>query len=307
MSGSAPATASRTWTVLDVIRWSGEYLAEKGVEKGRLDAEHLLAHVVRAKRLQLYLDFDRPLDVDELDRFRPLLRRRAAREPLQYVLGTAQFRDLELAVDRRVAIPRPETEHLINVLGQVAGRDCVFDAALDVGTGSGAIALTLAAEGLARAVVATDVSAAALDVARRNAAAAGLAEVEFRAGDLLEPVEGTTFDLVLSNPPYLTEAEWLRAEPEVRDWEPRVAMVADESGLAVIRRLIGGLDRVLRPGGWVGLEVGSAQTGRIAAMMEGRPGLQAVQVHDDLAGRRRYVFARRSRARPRGCKESTDV
>ena len=307
MSGSAPATASRTWTVLDVIRWSGEYLAEKGVEKGRLDAEHLLAHVLRAKRLQLYLDFDRPLDVDELDRFRPLLRRRAAREPLQYVLGTAQFRDLELAVDRRVAIPRPETEHLINVLGQVAGRDCVFDAALDVGTGSGAIALTLAAEGHARAVVATDVSAAALDVARRNAAAAGLAEVEFRAGDLLEPVEGTTFDLVLSNPPYLTEAEWLRAEPEVRDWEPRVAMVADESGLAVIRRLIGGLDRVLRPGGWVGLEVGSAQTGRIAAMMEGRPGLQAVQVHDDLAGRRRYVFARRSRARPRVCKESTDV
>ena len=299
MSGSAPATASRTWTVMDVIRWSGEYLTEKGVEKGRLNAEHLLAHVLGVKRLQLYLDFDRPLDVDELDRFRPLLRKRAAREPLQYVLGTAQFRELELAVDQRVAIPRPETEHLIDVLRQVAGGDRVFDAALDVGTGSGAIALTLAAEGLARAVVATDVSAHALDVARRNAAAAGLAEVEFRAGHLLEPVEGGTFDLVLSNPPYLTEAEWLRAEPEVRDWEPRVAMVADESGLAVIRRLIGGLDGVLRPGGWVGLEVGSTQAGRVASMMEGHPGLRAAQVHDDLAGRRRYVFARRPRARSR--------
>lgn len=306
MSGSAPATASRTWTVLDVIRWSGEYLSEKGVEKGRLNAEHILAHVLGVKRLQLYLDFDRPLGVDELDRFKPLLRRRAAREPLQYVLGTAQFRTLELAVDRRVAIPRPETEHLVDVLRQVAGRDREFDAALDVGTGSGAIALTLAAEGLARAVVATDVSEAALDVARRNAAAAGLAEVEFRAGDLLEPLDGGTFDLVLSNPPYLTEDEWQEAEPEVRDWEPRVAMVAGESGLAVIRRLIGGLDGVLRPCGWVGLEVGSTQAGRVAAMMEGRPGLRAVQVHDDLAGRRRYVFARWPRTRSQA-RESTDV
>lgn len=299
MSGSAPATESGTWKVMDVILRSGEYLAAKGVEKGRLNAEHLLAHVLRVKRLQLYLDFDRPLDMDELDRLRPLLRKRAAREPLQYLLGTAQFRELELAVDSRVAIPRPETEYLLDVLRQVAGRDRVFDAALDVGTGSGAIALSLAAEGFARAVVATDVSAAALDVARCNADAAGLAEVEFRAGDLLEPVEGGTFDLVLSNPPYLTEAEWLRTEPEVRDWEPRLAMVADESGLAVIRRLIGGLDGVLRPGGWVGLEVGSTQAGRVADLMEGRPGLRAVQVHDDPAGRRRYVFARRSRARSR--------
>ena len=299
MSGSAPATASPRWKVLDVVCRSGEYLTEKGVEKGRLDAAHLLAHSLGMERLDLYLNHDRPLDVDELDRFRPLLRKRAARQPLQYLLGTAQFRELELAVDHRVAIPRPETEYLIDVLRQVAGRGRVFDAALDVGTGSGAIALTLAAEGLARVVVATDVSAAALDVARRNAAAAGLAGVDFRAGDLLEPVEGGTFDLVLSNPPYLTEAEWLRTEPEVREWEPRVAMVADESGLAVIRRLIGGLDGVLRPGGWVGLEVGSTQAGRVAAMMERRPGIRAVQVHDDLAGRRRYVFARRSRARSR--------
>lgn len=299
MSGSAPAAASPRWKVLDVIHRSGEYLTKKGVEDGRLNAEHLLAHSLGMKRLDLYLNHDRPLDGIELDRFRPLLRKRAARQPLQYLLGTAQFRELELAVDHRVAIPRPETEHLINVLQEIAGRDRVFAAALDVGTGSGAIALTLAAEGIARTVVATDVSAAALDVARRNAAAAGLADVDFRAGDLLEPVEGGSFDLVLSNPPYLTEAEWLRTEPEVREWEPRVAMVADGSGLAVIRRLISGLDGVLRPGGWVGLEVGSTQAGRVADLMERRPGLRAVQVHDDLAGRRRYVFARRSRARSR--------
>lgn len=306
MSGSVPTAARQEWRMMDVILRSGEYLTGKGVEKGRLNAEHLLAHVLRVERLQLYLDFDRPLGADELDRFRPLLRKRAARQPLQYLLGTAQFRDLELAVDQRVAIPRPETEYLIDVLGQVAGHNRVFDAALDVGTGSGALALTLAAEGLARAVVATDVSAAALDVARRNAAAAGLAKVEFRSGDLLDPVEGETFDLVLSNPPYLTEAEWLRTEPEVRDWEPRVAMVAKESGLAVIRRLISGMDEVLRPGGWVGLEVGSTQAGRVADLMEGQPCLRGVQVHDDLAGRRRYVFARRPHARSRP-RESMDV
>jgi len=291
VSGSVPGTARRIWTVMEVIRLSADYLAAKGVADGRLNAELLLAHVLRTERLQLYLRFDRPLGEEELARFKRLLRRRAAREPLQYVLGTAQFRTLELKVDRRVAIPRPETEYMIDVLLRVAGRGR-FDAALDVGTGSGAIALALAAEGIARSVVATDVSTDALEAARQNATAAGVDGVEFRGGHLLEPVAGRTFDLVLSNPPYLTEADWLTTDPEIHDWEPRVAMVAAEAGLAVIRDLIGGLDGLLRAGGWIGLEVGCEQTTAVAAMMEACPGLEGVQVHDDLAGRRRYVFAR---------------
>ena len=293
MGAPPSAPAQRVWTLMEVIRWSGTYLSEKGVENGRLNAEHLLAHVLGMERLQLYLHFDRPLDQAELAEYKPLLRRRAAREPLQYVLGSAPFRNLHLSVDPRVAIPRPETEYMIDVLMRVAGAERVFESALDVGTGSGAIALALAAEGLARSVTATDISDVALAAARGNAAAVGVAGIDFRAGRLLEPVADRIFDLVLSNPPYLTEVEWRSAEPEVREWEPRGAMVAGDAGLEVIRGLVDGIPGALRPGGWVGLEVGCAQADTVAGLLEAGPGLDAVGVHDDLTGRRRYVFARR--------------
>lgn len=293
MAPKAAAPEQRLWTVMDVIQASGEYLVGKGVEHGRLDAEHLLAHVLGMGRLHLYLHFDRPLGVAERDRFKPLLRRRAAREPLQYILGSAPFRDLLLEVDRRVAIPRPETEYLIDVLRRVGGRDRVFESALDVGTGSGAIALSLAAEGLARSVTATDLSGEALAVARNNASAAGVESIDFREGHLLEPVSGRTFDLVLSNPPYLTESEWNGAQSEVREWEPRLAMVGGRDGLDVIRALVAGLDEILRPGGWVGLELGNSQSETVVHLLETVPGLASAGVHDDVTGRRRYVFARR--------------
>ncbi|MXW15943.1 MAG: peptide chain release factor N(5)-glutamine methyltransferase [Gemmatimonadetes bacterium] len=294
MAARATAREQRVWTVMDVIRASGEYLDGKGLEHGRLDAEHLLAHVLDAGRLHLYLHFDRPLSVDERGRLKPLLRRRGQREPLQYILGSAPFRELVLDVDRRVAIPRPETEYLIDVLQRAAGRDRVFESALDVGTGSGAIALALATEGLARAVTATDISTAALAVARNNAAASGVATIDFREGRLLEPVAGRTFDLVLSNPPYLTEEEWRSAQPEVRQWEPRTAMVSGEDGLEVIRGLVNGLGDILRPGGWVGLEVGNSQAETVVHMLEAVPGLDAAGVHDDLTGRPRYVLGRKT-------------
>lgn len=297
MTSSVSAPKQRIWTVMEVVRVSGDYLRERGVEQGRLDAEHLLAHVLGTGRLQLYLHFDRPLTRDELARFKPLLRRRGAREPLQYVLGSAPFRTLHLHVDRRVAIPRPETEYLIDVLLRLAGTDRVFDSALEVGTGSGAIALALAAERMARSVTATDISAGALATATRNAAEAGITGIDFRRGPLLEPVRDRSFDLVLSNPPYLSDAEWRSAAPEVREWEPRAAMAAGEDGLDVIRGLVSGLDPVLRPGGWVGLEVGSTQAATVAEMLETASVLESVGVHDDLAGRRRYVFARRSGGR----------
>ncbi len=278
---------------MEVARWSGDYLGGKGVEDGRLNAEFLLAHVLGIDRLRLYLDFDRPLSDAELAVYRPLLRRRAAREPLQYLLGSAPFRSLELGVDPRVAIPRPETEYLLDVLARVAGPDRVFESALDVGTGSGAIAIALAAEGLARSVTATELSADALEVARRNAGACGQSAIDFRRGSLLDPVDGLTFDLVLSNPPYLSEAEWRRTEPEVREWEPRGAMVAGQGGLAVVGALVAGAAPALQPDGWFGVEVGCGQGDAVAGLLDDAGRFRSIQVHEDLSGRPRYVLARR--------------
>lgn len=292
-------------TVLEAVRRSAEYLGRKDVENGRLDAEHILSHVLEMGRLQLYLHFDRPLSSTEMAACRPLLRRRAAREPLQYVLGTAPFRNLELTVGPGVAVPRPETEHLLDALLDATGRgrdstapfgSAPFGSALDIGTGAGALALVLADEKLADLVVATDVSSTALAAARRNAAQAGIESVEFRKGPLLEPVAGATFDLIVSNPPYLTTAEWRSAAPEVREWEPRVAMEAGHDGLDVIRPLIQSAVPALRPGGWIGLEVGRSQTGAVASIFR-EAGAGQVVVREDLAGLPRYVFAQ-SREEP---------
>ena len=187
------------WTVLRMIEWSGEYLEGKGIVRGRLDAEHLLADVLGLGRLELYLQFDRPLVAAELDQYRPLLKRRATREPLQYILGRAAFRELDLEVDGRVLIPRPETEILLDEVLEWAGAHAGAQArGLDVGTGSGAIALSLVLEGPFELVVATDSSEGALEVARCNAEAAGLGEkVEFRLGSYFEPVsEAEVFEML---------------------------------------------------------------------------------------------------------------
>lgn len=288
------------WTVLRLMKWSGEYLAGKGVERGRLDAEHLLAHSLGVKRLQLYLQFDRPLERHELDAFRPLLRRRGDREPLQYIMGHAAFRELELKVDRRVLIPRPETEILVDeVLAWAAARGTGELTALDLGTGSGAIALSLALEGPFRRVVATDISALALELARENAGAAGVADrMEFREGSLFQPTgPGETFDAVVSNPPYVADAEAPSLEPEVSAWEPAQALFGGADGMAVLRPLVAGAGAVLAPGGLLALEVGAAQAGMVVAAVEETGGYDEVRVRRDLAGRERVVLAQRAGGR----------
>lgn len=275
------------------------YLAGRGVEDARLEAEHLLAHLLGVPRLHLYLDLDRPLGPGGAERYQELLRRRGLHEPLQYILGSAPFRDLELRVDPRVAIPRPETEYLLDALRELVRRDghpdgdgAPFESALEIGTGSGAIAISLATEGIARSVTATDISPEALAVAAGNARRAGAREIEFLAGDSLAPVGQRRFDLVISNPPYLTRAEWRTAQPEVREWEPRVAMHGGGDGLDVVRPLAAGVERVLRPGGWFGLEVGSGQVEAVVALLRSSPALGAPVARSDLTGRGRYVFAR---------------
>ncbi|CAN5906890.1 peptide chain release factor N(5)-glutamine methyltransferase [soil metagenome] len=281
----------RSWTILELLRWTTEYLAGKSFHNPRLNAELLLAGVLGVKRLDLYLQFDRLLRPEELAEFKARLRRRARREPLQYIEGQAAFRELRLRVDRRVLIPRPETELLVGeVLDWAAGRGELE--ALDVGTGSGAIALSLATEGAFRRVVATDLSEEALEVARLNhREAAPAAPVEFRPGDGYAAVAGERFDVVVSNPPYVAEEERDSLDPEVREWEPPQALFAGPGGLRVIRELVAGAPEVLRGGGLLALEVGFGQMEAVAALIRATGRFHEPQVRRDLSGRDRIVLA----------------
>lgn len=299
MTASVPRerAAGEPWTVLGLVQWSASYLAERGVERGRLDAEHLLADALGTTRLQLYLQFDRPLSLEELAAFKPLLRRRAQREPLQYVVGRAAFRDLELAVDRRVLIPRPETEVLVDVVLEWARArtDAAALDALDVGTGSGCIALALLTEGPFRRVVATDASADALVVAAANAAAAGVAHRwEGRLGPLWAPLaDGGRFDLLVSNPPYVALGEAAGLEPEVRDWEPGGALFGGPEGLEVLTALVAGAADRIRSGGLLALEMGLGQAERVAEEVRATGAFGEPAIRRDLTGRPRILVAER--------------
>ena len=281
----------KVWTVLEMIRWTTEYLAGKGVREPRLNAEILLAGVLGLKRLDLYLQFDRPLKAAELEEYRARLKRRARHEPLQYIAGYADFRELRLKVDRRVLIPRPETEVLV---GEVLAWAKAHGAstALDVGTGSGAIALSLATEGAFARVVATDLSPDALDVARENAGATG-AEVELRRGSLFEPVAGERFDVVASNPPYVGEREREGLDAEVRDWEPAAALFAGPDGLDLIAELVRRAPDHLTDGGLLALEIGETQAHAVADLIRATGRFAEPSVRRDLAGRDRIVLAER--------------
>ncbi|MDB4949461.1 MAG: Release factor glutamine methyltransferase [Gemmatimonadetes bacterium] len=289
MSGAGEG--ERVWTVVEMIRWTTGWLQGKGFHNARLNAEMLLAGVLRLKRLDLYLQFDRPLRAEEVAEFKARLLRRAKREPLQYIEGIAHFRHLVLRVDARVLIPRPETEVLVDaVLAWARGREAL--SAADVGTGSGAIALALATEGPFARVVATDVEPGALDVARANhALAAPDAPIEFRLGESYGPLDGDRFDVVVSNPPYVGLDERDALDPEVRDWEPARALFAGADGLEVVRGLVSGACGVLRPGGLLALEVGAAQTEAVAEMVRAVPQFLEPAVLRDLSGRERIVTA----------------
>ena len=295
-SEDAASSPGDPWTILRMILWSAEYLTEKGVEAGRLDAEWLLSTALGVDRLQLYLQYDRPLSPEEREAFKPLLRRRASREPLQYIIGRSAFRQLELKTDPRVLIPRPETEVLVQeVLDWASAAGKSLGRVWEMGTGTGAVALSLAVEGACTTIVATDSSPDALSVAADNAErydVSGL--VEFREGSLFEPLEeGEEFDVIVSNPPYIAEGEKGELQPEVRDWEPPEALFAGEDGLDVIRPLVAGAPEHLLAGGLLALECGLGQAERIATDLNGTGAFAAVRIRPDLTGRPRFVIAER--------------
>jgi len=304
-AAKAPMSPKR---LLDYLNLAREYLETKGIESARLDAELMLAEVLGLSRIELYTNHDRPLAEPEVAAFRELLRRRAGREPVAYILGRREFWSLDLEVDRRVLIPRPETELLVEqalraLRGQLADgsrpTEQLAQAAksldarvLDVGTGSGAIAVALAVESDGLRLVATDCSHASLELAPRNAERHGVAaRIEFRHGDLFEPLDADErFDVIVSNPPYCKQGELEQMAPEVRSWEPMLALVSGEDGMGATRRMIDEAPAHLQDDGWMLVEVGT-QADQVRLHFE-QSGWRDVSTFKDLAGHDRVVAAK---------------
>jgi release factor glutamine methyltransferase len=283
-------------TVLEVIHRSSEFLARKGVDSPRLQIELLLAHVLQMPRMKLYLNFEHPLTEPELETLRGLVKRRGEREPLQHIVGTTSFCGFEIAVSRDVLIPRPETELLAERAVQfLATFDSQPMTVLDFGTGSGCLAIALAKKCLSAEVHALDVSEAALRMARQNAARHETGErVQFHAGDGFTSLpQGIVFDLIVSNPPYIPNAEIPSLQPEVRDFDPVLALDGGVDGLDFYRRLATDCSTFLKPGGRLMVEFGDGQAAAVADLLTPH-GWSVDAVEKDYSGRERILIARRA-------------
>lgn len=279
------------WTIQRVLGWTSEYFSNKGLDSSRLTAELLLAQALGCDRVHLYMDFSRPLNKDELAAFRALVERRAAGEPTFYLLGSREFYGRRFKVDARVLVPRPETELVVEAALEKLGEGFA-GTALELCTGSGCIGLSLAAERPDLRLLAVDASAQALEVARENAQALGLAErVELLGGDLYAPVPGRSFALVVANPPYLETGLIPTLAPEVLA-EPRIALDGGPDGLALIRRIVAGAPAALDPGGWLVVEIGEGQGAALLDLCRAA-GLVDGAIRKDLAGLERIALARR--------------
>jgi release factor glutamine methyltransferase len=273
--------------ILEVISKTTPFFEKQGVESPRLSIELLLAHLLKKRRLDLYLEFERELDEATLAKLRELVRRRATGEPLQYITGETEFCGLKFAVDRRVLIPRPETELLVEVVVERKPGKVV-----DVGTGSGCIAVALAKKLPAAEFVAVDTSREALEVAAGNANRHGVEKsVRFLEGDLLQALpDSFKADAIVSNPPYIASGELVKLPKEVKDFEPVHALVAGEDGLEVYRRLVMDARRVLSPAGFLALELGAGQRSAVEQLLVSAT-FEVAQVVKDLQGHERVIVA----------------
>jgi len=293
---ASEARAGRTWTVLELLRWTTDYFERHGIESARLDAEVLLAHALESERLRLYIDYEKPVQPKERDRFRALVQRRAGeRVPVSLLLGEREFWSLRFEVSADVLTPRPETETLVeaairHAAGDLADREAGLRI-LDIGTGSGAIALSLASELPHADMTATDLSEAALQIAGINADRLHTREgIRLLPGDLFAPVASERFDLIVSNPPYVARQDAESLPPELSH-EPEMALFAGADGLDVIRRLIAEAGDHLSRGGWLLFELSPEQVETVEQALT-QAGFVDLERHFDLAGRPRVVGAR---------------
>jgi len=277
------------WTTLKVLAWTREYLSGKGIENSRLESEWMLCDATGLDRVGLYMNYDKPLSDCELDTFRSMVARRAKREPLQHILGSQEFCGFDLEVTSDVLIPRHDTEALVDQAVSVKPN---AESVLDIGTGSGCVAVSLATRLPAASITATDISAAALVIASRNFAKY-CPNVEVLCGSLFEPVAGRSFDLIVSNPPYIPTMDISSLEPEVRDYDPLGALDGGSDGLVVYRKIIPDALAHLNPGGWLLLEVGSGQANDVMQLFKDTNGYTQFLTANDPGGIERVVAAKR--------------
>ena len=277
----------QVWTIGAILKWSEQYFGSHGAETPRLDAEVLLSHLLGQKRIFLYVHFDQPLTAEELARYREMVKRRAAGEPVAYICGEKEFMGLAFKVTPAVLVPQPDTETLVEAaIERLKGKENARIA--DVCTGSGAIALALVHYMSESSVATTDISAEALAIAKENAEALGLSErVEFFVGDLLAPISGKTFDAIVSNPPYIPSADIDGLPREVRA-EPKLALDGGADGLDFYRRLVGESAALLNDGGFLAVECGDTQAGAIVEIAA-TGGFGKTEIVHDLADKERVV------------------
>lgn len=276
-------------TFLDAVKWGQQLLAGNNIENARMEAETLLAFVTGRNRGEIYMNFPLPISSAEFASFKEIIIKRAAHYPLQYIIGSQEFMSLEFHVTPDVLIPRQDTEILVEKVIELAARECC-PKILDLCTGSGAVAVSLAKHFPRGEVFATDISEAALEIARENAAN-NKVRVQFEQGSLFEPVKGMHFDIVVANPPYIPAREINKLMPEVKNYEPLMALDGGEEGLDFYGQIIRQSPDYLMPGGILALEIGFDQATRVKGMCLELPQYKEVNHYQDYGGRDRVVIA----------------
>ncbi len=274
----------KLWTILEVLKWTTNFFLERGIDNPRLEAEHLLSEVLAIPRLELYLRFEQPLDPSERDSLKQLVVRRANHEPLQYIVGYTEFYGYRIEVDRRVLIPRHETELLV----EAAIGLCRFDTkVLDIGTGSGAIPIAIVRQFPGITVHAVDISKDALELAAKNALM-NTADVQFYHSDIYENVPDVKYGLIISNPPYIRDDEYEELAPEITRYEPKLALTAGVDGLDAYRRILESAGSYLEEGGKILLEIGAKQATAIIKLAESN-GFNTIEIRKDYNDRDRIA------------------
>ncbi|MFQ5647209.1 MAG: peptide chain release factor N(5)-glutamine methyltransferase [bacterium] len=278
------------WTILGVLEWTGDFFRQKGIERGRFEAERLLAHVIGCERLDLYLNFDQPLSPAELSAFRQLVTARAKREPLQYLTGFQEFWSLPFEVGPDVLVPRPDSERLIEILLETT-KSQDRGKILDLGTGSGALAVAASSELPDFSVYASDLSRAAVRTASANAEKLEK-RVSFAVGNWLEMFQPGSFDFIISNPPYIRTGDFDNLMPEVRNHEPRLALDGGADGLECYRKIIRDAPGYLKPAGVLLLEIGCDQAVEIKGLFQQSSLWKECIIYQDYAKNDRVATAK---------------